>query len=195
MDKINSFFELLGAWRFWSRLFEGFCWFDWLLFLFCFVFIVVGLARGFGFFLPKLVRLIVLIFSTLLIGAWLASWVSGHLTFFKPGFWNPLFFLLILSLTFAGMQKLSKLRAAKKTPFFHPFWDRLLGALTGFFFAFLLMSFIAQFLVLLPSSSVKHLYGRGGARYGVLVKEFAPDFVNTILTPVRAVLNPRGGWR
>jgi hypothetical protein len=157
--------------------------------------VIIGLARGFGFLLPGLVRLIVLTFSVLLIGGWLADWAASHLTFLKPGFWNPFFFLSVFAGTFFLMRKLSKLRASKGAVFFHPFWDRILGAATGFFWALLFMSLFAQFLVSLPSQKIQKLYGSKGARYGALMKQFAPDFVDVTLAPLRAILQPKGGSR
>ncbi len=189
MDSIKHFFQMLAAWKFWHDLFQGFVWLDWVLFLSAFTAVVLGVYRGFGFFLAKIFYLIAMTLSVMLIYPWLAGAATRYLSFAKAGFWNPFFFAVTLAGMFFIFKKLAALRAKKMNPSFHPLWERVIGAGIGFYFSVLLISFISQFLLLLPSKSVKTLYGSRGARYGAVLKQFVPEVVNAALTPVRLIVN------
>jgi hypothetical protein len=66
---------------------------------------------------------------------------------------------------------------------------RVIGAVSGFFFALLLISFVSQFFLLLPSKAIAKLYGPHGARYGTVLKQFVPKVVDSALAPVRLIVN------
>lgn len=189
MDRIKYFFQMLAAWTFWHDLFDGFVWLDWVLFVSVFVAVIIGIYRGFGFFLPKLIYLLAMTLCVVLVYPWFADFAVRYLTFAKAGFWNPVFFILVLTVVFFIFKKISSLRSKKNTPHFHPFWDRVIGSASGFFFALLLLSFVSQFFLLLPSKSIKSLYSSRGSRYGVVLKQFVPQVLNSALAPVRLLVN------
>lgn len=189
MDSIRHFFQMLSAWKFWHDLFQGFVWLDWILLVAAFAMIVVGIYRGFGFLFSKLIYVLAMAVSVTLVYPWIADGAIRYLSFAKPGFWNPVCFALTGIAFFYLFKKMAAFQSKKMTPSFHPFWDRVIGAVSGFFFALLLISFISQFFLLLPSKSITKLYGPHGARYGIVLKQFVPKVVDSALAPVRLIVN------
>ncbi|HCM42965.1 MAG TPA: hypothetical protein DIS66_06620 [Candidatus Omnitrophica bacterium] len=189
MDSIRHFFQMLSAWKFWYDLFHGFAWLDWVLFVAAFALIVVGVYRGFGFLFAKLIYVFAMAVGVTLVYPWIAEGAIRYLSFAKAGFWNPVCFALVGVAFFYLFKKLALLQSKKMTPSFHPFWDRVIGAVIGFFFALLLISFVSQFFLLLPSKSIAKLYGQNGARYGIVLKQFVPKVVDSALAPIRLIVN------
>lgn len=189
MDKIQQFFQLLAAWKFWSSLFHDFIWLDWLLFAAVFAAVVTGVYRGIGFFLTKLIYLLVFTLTVMLAYPWIAEAAIRYLPFAQPGFWKPLCFLLSAAAIFFIL---------KKIPFFKPqkarlnaprLSERFTGSFAGFFLVMLGASVASNFLLTFPSKSITKLYSHRGARYGTVLKNFAPQTVDTLLMPIRMIVN------
>lgn len=189
LNMIRDFFHFMGAWKIWHSLFHDFVWTDWVLFSACIIAFVTGALKGFGFFFGKLVRSFILIFSVMLIYSPLAEWATKHLTFAPARFWKPFFFLLVTALVVFIIRKLSKLHSQKGLVSFHPFWDGVVGALSGFFFVILVTSFVVQFILFIPAKPIHKLFEKGGSRHGQLVQGFVPHLVDCALSPVRAIVN------
>ena len=189
MNTIREFFHFTGAWKIWHSLFHDFVWSDWILFSACLIAFVTGALKGFGFFFSKLVRSFILIFSVMLIYPTLAEWATNHLTFARAGFWQPFFFSVMTILVIFIFRKFSKLQSQKAPMSFHPFWDGVVGALSGFFFVILITSFMVQFILFIPAKPIQKLFEKSGSRYGQLMENFVPHLVDCVLSPVRAVVN------
>lgn len=172
-------------------VFHGFIWIDWILLGVCVSATVVGFLREFGYFFGRIIKSLVIVFSVMLITPPVAKWAAAHLTFAKLSFWQPFFFLVILGSTVALVKKLSGLQSKKGQVQFHPFWDRILGAALGFFWALLLTSLVSQFLIMLPFKKLQASFEKGGARYHFLLRDFAPFLVEGALTPIRAIVNQK----
>ena len=185
----QDFFNFISAWKVWHFLFHDFIVLDWILFFLCLFASAVGFFKGFGLFWKKLIHILILIFTVMLIYPTLAEWSGSHLTFAKVDFWNPFFFLVLTGLVIGAMGRFSKLQSKKGTVQFHPFWDRVVGVATGFFFALLLASFVTQFLLFLPIKKMQVVYKPGKSRFGVVMKNFVPQLMDGALAPVRAILS------
>lgn len=193
MSYVKDFFHFFSAWNVWHVLFHDFVWLDWILCLASLVLIGLGIAKGFGVFFGKLIQLLILIFTVLLLGTPLADWATRQLTFAKAGFWQPFFFLLISFLMILIFRKVSGIQSKKGFVQFHPFWDRVVGAAVGFFMALLIMSFMAQFVLLLPAKKLHKVFEKKESRYGVILRDFVPQVVDGALAPVRAMVNRKVG--
>lgn len=152
-----------------------------------------GVSKGFGIYFGKLIRFLILIFTVMLSVPPVSDWAASHLTFAGAGFWDGFFFLLFTAAVLFVFRKTEKLRAKKGPIQFHPFWDRVIGAATGFFFALLLVSFISQFLLLFPGKTIQRAFKKNESRYGVIARNFVPQVVDGALAPVRALVNRKVG--
>ncbi len=189
MNTIRDFFHFIGAWKVWHAMFHDFIWTDWILFTACVVAFILGALKGFGFFFNKLIRALILIFAVMLIYAPLSDWAITHLTFARAGFWDPFFFFVIAALVILFLRKLMTLQASKGMPQFHPFWDGVTGALSGFFLVLLVSSFTVQFILLLPGKKMHKPFQKNESRYGAVIEKFVPQLVDGALMPVRALVN------
>ncbi len=189
MDKIRDFFHFVQAWKIWHALFHDYIWLDWILFTACVIVVVFGLRKGFDFFFGKLIQLLIIVFAVMLLYPWCADWASERLAFAKSVFWQPVFFVVICAGIVFLIQKISHLQPGKAPVQLQPLGDRLVGAFAGFFFAILMLSFLSQFVLLLPEKSVKEVYEVGKSRYGYILRDFVPYLIDGTMTPIRSIVN------
>ena len=188
---IQDFLDFISAWKIWHALFHDFIWWDWSLLLVWISAIVAGALRGFSFFLGKLLYLLILIFSVMLIYPAISHWAVMKLTFAKADFWQPFFFFTVALLTIWILSQFSKVQSKKSPVQFHVFWDRILGMASGFFAVLLVASLLSQFLLLLPAPKIHAAHKIGHSRFGSMTRDFVPQLVEGVLTPIRSVINQK----
>lgn len=188
MSYIQDFFHFISAWKIWHMLFHGFIWLDWIMLTVCLIATILGVVKGFGFFFGKLLYILVLIFAVMLIYPAMSDWCAAHIPFGKEAFWRIFSFSIIAVVMILALKKLSTLQS-KGLIQFHPFWDRVVGAASGFFTALLAISLISQFILLLPFEKIHTVYQENGARFGVVARDFVPQLVEGTLVPVRFLVN------
>lgn len=142
---------------FWRYFFSHFGWVDWLLSLFVFVGVLLGLKNGLSRELPRLGESFISLYATLEYYGALASWLA-HETPWPESYTKIFTFLLLwflttllLRLLFEIIGRLVHLEIA--APF-----EWLGGFLIGAVRYFLFLSMVSYFLVLLPLDWIQSSY-------------------------------------